>query len=226
ATGDEVHRRCAEKVKDSGLRCEDLVELCWNFCAAECYHHEMFQTTFGMLADTPKVTADALCQLYEVHLALEAEQKDRYAEYRIDSDAVSSLLEHYKDNRKEGRCVSERVRSDVVSSLKSLVDGTVNSNHRTSLGLLSDVAALRKKSSTDGYIHLEIDSALTLVRALDQDESATVVDGGAALRRRIMQKNGLRLVAVRESEWRGLDDTKEKRRHLKSLLAALGDVLE
>ena len=52
-----------------------------------------------------------------------------------------------------------------------------------------------------------------------------VTEGPVALRRRVLQKHGFRLITVRESEWRELDDSKDKRRYLRSLLAALGDVL-
>lgn len=175
------------------------------------------------------VATDALCQLYEVHLVLDSEHKKEYAKYRMEAEAIQSLLEHYKENRKDCRRCAERHRSDVVSALKSLVEGIVHANHRTSTGLLVDVAACRKKSSADGYIHIDIDSALTVVRPLDQEDPAhasLVLDGSVAIRRRILQKHDLRLVTVREADWRGLGDSKEKRRHLRSLLASLGDVLE
>jgi len=117
----------------------------------------------------------------------------------------------------------------VASVLKSLVDGSVHVNHRTSTGLLVDVAALRKRSSTDGFIHVDLDSAVTVVRSLDQDEPSTaqlVTEGAVGLRRNILTKHGLRLITVRESEWRELEDSKDKRRYLRSLLSSIGDVLK
>merc|ERR1719162_115865 len=144
-------------------------------------------------------------------------------------DMVDRLMDHYKENRKDERRCSERQRNDVASVLKSLVDGSVHVNHRTSTGLLVDVAALRKRSSTDGFIHVDLDSNVTVVRSLDQDDAsvaALVVEGHVALRRRVLTKHGLRLVTVCEAEWRELDDSKDKRRHLRSLLSNLGDVLQ
>merc|ERR1712185_550037 len=113
--------------------------------------------------------------------------------------------------------------------MTSLVDGSVHVNHRTSTGLLVDVAALRKRSSVDGFIHIDLESNITVVRSLDQDDGASpagvIVEGPVALRRRILGKNGLRLIEVKESDWRALEDGKEKRRHLRTLLPHLGDVL-
>merc|ERR1712039_929046 len=151
-----------------------------------------------------------------------------YRRYRIDPDLVEALEDHYKENRKDERRCSERHRNDAASALKSLVDGSVHVNHRTSLGLLVDVAALRKRSSTDGFVHVDLDSNITVVRGLDQDEPTTaslITEGAVAMRRRILQKHGLRLVMVREAEWRELDDSKDKRRYLRQLLSNLGDVL-
>jgi len=229
AIGDEVTNRYKDKGANCGFRCEDICEIAWMMCVLQAYHENIFRLMFKLLEDVPRVSTDALCQLYECHLVLETEHKKEYAKYRMDADVVNAVLDHYKENRKDARRCSERIRGDVTSVLKSLVEGIVHTNHRTSTGLLVDVAALRKRSSTDGYIHIDIDSSLTLIRPLDQDDSlhaSFVLDGSVALRRRILQKHDLRLVTVRESDWRSLDDTKEKRRHLRSLLASLGDVLE
>merc|ERR1719333_570717 len=184
---------------------------------------------FQFLEKTPTIASDALLQLYECHLALESEYTEQYKRYQMDPDLADVLQDHYKENRKDERRCSEKQRNDVASALKSLVDGSVHVNHRTSSGLLVDVAALRKRSSTDGFIHVDLDSAVTVVRSLDQDEASPtniIIEGPVALRRRILAKHGLRLVTVRESEWRELDDSKDKRRHLRSLLSSLGDVLE
>lgn len=229
AIGDEVTNRYKDKGANCGFRCEDICEIAWMMCVLQAYHENIFRLMFKLLEDVPRVSTDALCQLYECHLVLDTDHKKEYAKYRMDADIANAVLDHYKENRKDARRCSERIRSDVTSVLKSLVEGIVHSNHRTSTGLLVDVAALRKRSSTDGYIHIDIDSSLTLIRPLDQDDSlhaSFVLDGSVALRRRILQKHDLRLVTVRESDWRSLDDTKEKRRHLRSLLASLGDVLE
>lgn len=113
--GDDVVGRWSKGQSHSGFRCEDLVELCWCFASLEAFHQELLQLMFQVLRETQKVTADALCQLYELHLSLElapqsrgifekqlrlaalrAEHKDRYAPFRIEDKAVSSLLEHYK----------------------------------------------------------------------------------------------------------------------------------
>jgi len=225
AVGDDVVARWSKS--NSGFRPEDLVDLSWCLCVLEHFHQELLQLTVQVLQATPKIATDALCQFYEIHLSLELEHKDRYAPFRIDDKAASALLDHYKENRRDCRRCSEKVRSDISAAVKGLLEGHVQSNHRTSLGLLSDVAALRKRSSTDGYVHIDIDGALSLIRPIDQDETAgPLVDGAVAFRRRILAKKGLRVATVRENDWKSLEDQKEKRRHLRSMLAALGDVLE
>merc|ERR1712226_1560386 len=113
------------------------------------------------------VSAECLCQIYEVHLVLDAEHKEENSAYRADSDAGEALMDNYREFRKDERRCSERHRSDVASALKSLVDGSVHVNHRTSTGLLVDVAALRKRSSADGFVHVDLDTAATAVRSLD-----------------------------------------------------------
>lgn len=229
AIGDDVVRRFAEKGTNTGLRVEDLCEISWCLCALQAAHHDLFQLLFKQLEDVPKVSTDALCQLYEIHLSLDLEHKDSYSKYRLPSDTVISLLEHYKDNRKEARRCADKLRADVVTALKGLVDGTVTSNHRTSIGLLVDVAALKKRNALDGFVHIDIDSAISLIRPVDQDElspAALIPDGSVALRRRLLQKQGLKVVSVRDGEWKTLEESKEKRRLLRSLLAPLGDVLE
>jgi len=227
AIGDEVVSRI--RSKNSNFKVEDLCEIAYSFCVLSYYHEDMFRVLFKELEKSPMITTDALIQLYELHLTLDCEQRDAYNRYRMDSDLAHALQDHYREHRKDERRCSERQRNDVASVLKSLVDGSVHVNHRTSTGLLVDVAALRKRSSTDGFVHVDLDSTVTVVRSLDQEEASPasiIIEGPVALRRRILAKHGLRLVTVRESEWRELDDSKDKRRHLRSLLSALGDVLE
>lgn len=227
AIGDEVVLRI--RMKTGNFKCEDLCEIAWAFCVLTYYHEDLFITMLKELEKSPMISIDALIQVYEVHLTLDAEHKEDYARYRMDKDLEGLLQDHYRDYRKDERRCSERQRNDVASVLKSLVDGSVHVNHRTSTAMLVDVAALRKRSSTDGFIHVDLDSAVTIVRSLDQDEAsptAIIIEGPVALRRRILAKYGLRLITVRESEWRELDDSKDKRRHLRSLLSSLGDVLE
>lgn len=225
----DVVGRFKDKGPNAGFTVEDLCEIAWIMCILQSYNEELFRLVISQLEGAPKVTTDSLCMLYECHLALESEFKDAYAGFRISPEKVQSLLDIYRQNRKDARRCSERVRSDVTSVLKSLVEGTVKANHATSIGLLADVVALRKRSSADGYIHIDIDSALTSVRPLDQEDIAAAtptLDGSVAFKRRLMQKHNLRLIVVQENEWRRLDDSKDKRRHLRSLLATLGDVLE
>jgi len=225
--GDEVVSRARDR--SVFFKVEDLCEIAWSFCILQYYHEGLFRVMFRELEKSPMISADALCQLYECHLALDTEHKDAYARYRIEPELVQSLLDHYKEYRKDERRCSERQRDDVASVLKSLVDGSVHVNHRASTGLLVDVAALRKRSSVDGFVHVDLDSGVNTTRALDQDEnlpSSIIVEGPVALRRRILLKNGLRIVTVREADWRDLDDSKDKRRYLRSLLSSLGDVLE
>lgn len=230
AISNDICNRFKDKgAQGAAFKCEDLCEVAWMFCVLQSYHEEFFRLLLKQLEETPKVSTDALCMLYEVHLVLDSEYKDAYAKYRIPADKVPALLEIYKNSRKDARRCSERLRADVSSVLKSLVEGTVHANHRTSIGLLADVAALRKRTSADGYIHIDIDTPLTVVRPLDHDDPATaplMPDGSVALKRRLLQKYGLRLITVKEQEWRRLEDSKEKRRHLRTLLASLGEVLE
>ncbi|CAE7949305.1 unnamed protein product, partial [Symbiodinium sp. KB8] len=228
AVGDEVISRVKGGVN---FRAEDLCEITWALCVLEHFNPDIFEILLKALRKVPVVPSDALTQLFECHLALETEQKSQYRRFRdrMDQETVEALQDHYREARKDERRCSDKHRSDVASVLKSLVEGSVHVNHRTSCGLLVDVAALRKRSSTDGFVHVDLDSNVTFVRSLDHDDPATagiVIEGAVALRRRILQKQGLRLVTVRESEWRDLDESKEKRRHLRNLLSALGDVLE
>jgi len=226
---DEVVTRMRDKSVASSFKIEDICEITWTLCVLQHYNETLFRLMFKGLEKNPMIATDALNQLYETHLVLDSEYKEAYARYRMEPDMVQILLDHYKENRKDERRCSERQRNDVASVLKSLVDGSVHVNHRTSTGLLVDVAALRKRSSTDGFIHVDLDSAITVVRSLDQEETSVasfVIEGPVALRRRILLKHGLRLVTVRESDWRDLDDSKDKRRYLRQLLSNLGDVLE
>lgn len=227
AIGDEVVARI--RAKASTFKVEELCEIAYSFCVLSYYHEDMFRALFKELEKSPMISTDALIQLYESHLTLDAEHRAEYSRYRPDSELEHAMREHYRENRKDERRCSEKIRNDVASVVKSLVDGSVHVNHRTSSGFLVDVAALRKRSSTDGFIHVDLDSTVTVVRSLDQEDAqkASVInEGPVALRRRVLAKNGLRLVTVKESEWRELDDSKDKRRHLRSLLSALGDVLE
>lgn len=226
--GDEVCHRYRDK-SAAQFKAEDLVEICWAMVVLQHYHEGVFRLMFKVLEKSPTIASDALLQLFEFHLAMDAEYKDDYERFRPDQDMLDQLEDHYKDNRRDERRCSEKHRNDVASVLKSLVEGSVHVNHRTSFSLLVDVVALRKRSSADGFIHVDVDSSVTQVRSLDQDDpaqAAVIVEGAVALRRRILSKSGLRLVAVRESEWRDLDDSKDKRRYLRSLLTNLGDVLQ
>merc|ERR1711918_95849 len=117
------------------------------------------------------------------HLLLESEYKEAYSRYAIDYETAQILQDHYREHRKDERRCSERQRNDVASVLKSLVDGSVHVNHRTSTGLLVDVAALRKRSSTDGFVHADLDSNVTVVRSLDQEDgspASVIVEGAVA----------------------------------------------
>jgi len=228
AMSDEVISRSRDK-SSPPFKAEDLCEVSWALCVLQHYQEAIFRAMFKALEKQPSIASDSLLQVYEVHLALDAEQRDAYSRYMPANHLIDQLEDHYKECRKDERRCSERQRNDVASVLKSLVEGSVHVNHRTSAGLLVDVAALRKRSSTDGFIHVDLDSNTTVVRSLDQDEAtsaALVTEGAVAMRRRVLQKNGLRLVTVKEAEWRDLDDSKDKRRHLRQLLSSLGDVLQ
>jgi len=232
ALGNEVIERNREHGSGSGFKIEDLCEISWIFCVLQHYHEDVFRLTLQELKKHPTVSSDALCQVYEMNMVLDSEFKDVYSRYRISSSIEDSLYTHYKEARKDERRCSERLRNDIASVLKSLVDGSVHVNHRTSIGLLTDIAALKKRSSTDGFIHIDLDSVVTVVRTLDQDEpspNAVMVEGPVALKRRILAKHGLKLITVREAEWRDLDlamGKSEKRKHLRQLLSTAGIALE
>merc|ERR1719498_55804 len=157
-------------MKSSTFKVEDLCEIAYSFCVLAYYHEDLFKMLFKELEKSPMISTDALIQLYECHLTLDSEQRDSYSRYRMDRDLEHALQEHYREHRKDERRCSEKQRNDVASVLKSLVDGSVHVNHRTSLGLLVDAAALRKRSSTDGFIHIDLDSTVTVVRSLQQDD--------------------------------------------------------
>jgi len=74
AVGDDIVGRWSKSqpTSHSGFRCEDLVEACWCFAVLEFYHHDLLQLMFQVVRESQKVTADALCQLYELHLSLES----------------------------------------------------------------------------------------------------------------------------------------------------------
>jgi len=227
--GDEVVSRSRDKSLGISFKAEELIEICWAMCVLQQYHEACFRLMFKSLEKVPTITSDSLLLLYELHMALDSEHKEAYDRYKPEQFLVDALEDHYKDNRKDERRCSEKIRGDVAGVLKSLVEGSVHVNHRTSLSLLVDVVALRKRSSSDGFIHVDLDSTVTTVRSLDQDDpaqAALVVEGAVSLRRRLLAKTGLRLVTVRESEWRELDDSKDKRRYLRQLLSSLGDVLQ
>eukprot|EP00930_Biecheleria_cincta_P026133 TRINITY_DN18473_c1_g1_i2.p1 TRINITY_DN18473_c1_g1~~TRINITY_DN18473_c1_g1_i2.p1 ORF type:complete len:938 (-),score=206.24 TRINITY_DN18473_c1_g1_i2:14-2647(-) len=229
AVSDEVVTRTRNKT--TIFKAEDLCEISWALCVLEHFNGDLLKCLFKGLEKAPMIGSDALTLLFEAHLSLEFEHREAYGRFasKMSDDMIDALQDHYRETRKDERRCTEERRKDVASILKSLVDGSVHVNHRTSCGLLIDVAALRKRSSTDGFVHVDLDSNVTSIRSLDQDDPASagmVIEGAVALRRRILQKQGLRLVTVRESEWRDMDDTKEKRRYLRNLLAAFGDVLE
>jgi hypothetical protein len=229
AIGNEAMGRLKKSQTDNAFKTEDLCELSWMFCCLQYYHEGVFKAMFKNLEEMPQVGTDALCYVYEVHLVLDSEHKELYSKYRIDADGEKALMEHYKVNRRDARRCSAKTRADVANVLKSLIEGTVSEKHHTSTGLLVDVAALRKSTSSDGFIHVEIDSAMSVIRALDQEESSSsslLIEGPVALRRRIMEKHGLIIVTLREGEWKKLDGSREKRRHLRSQLSALSDILE
>jgi len=230
AVSDEVVTR-SKATGGTGFKAEDLCEIAWALCVLEHFNPDLLKALFKALEKVPMIASDALTQLFECHLALESEHKEAYAKFhkKMSPEMLEALQDHYREARKDERRCAEKNRSDVASVLKSLVDGSVHVNHRTSCGFLVDVAALRKKSSKDGFVHVDLDSNVTSVRSLDQDDPAAagvVVEGAVALRRRILHKRGLKLVTVRESQWRDMEETKEKRKHLRGLLQALGDVLE
>merc|ERR1712187_954313 len=93
AVGDHVTSRWKAKGAKSGYKCEDLCELAWIFIVLNFYHEDLFKLTLKQVQDVPELGNDALCQLYEVHLALEMEQKEAYTTYKIEADKGLALLQ-------------------------------------------------------------------------------------------------------------------------------------
>ena len=94
----------------------------------QTYHEELFRLMFKQLELCPKISTDALCLLYETHLVLDSEHEETHAKCRMDMDAVQSLLEHYKEHRKDSRRCAERQRADIGTALRSLVEGSERRN--------------------------------------------------------------------------------------------------
>jgi len=197
------------------------------------------------LEDAAVVAGETLCQLYEIHLTLKAFHQDSYSGYELEDDTVQSLRDHYKKHKGgTGRSVklersSERVHSDVADVLSEVIDASVSTAFQMSLGFTVDVAATRRKgSSSSPFIFLEIDGPHSLVRSLDPIDSAgnagagrghlhdgsaaSRVRGAAALKRRVLQRQGFRLGVVGEDEWRTMTKSREKREFLRDILAKAG----
>merc|ERR1719188_864110 len=75
ALSDEVVGRARDK-SAVAFKAEDLCEIAWTLCALQHYHEALFRLMFKALEKQPTIASDALLQVCEVHLVLEAEQKE------------------------------------------------------------------------------------------------------------------------------------------------------
>ncbi|CAK0812241.1 unnamed protein product, partial [Prorocentrum cordatum] len=111
--------RAFDRGANAGFKVEDLCEISWLFCVMQSYHEPVFRLMFHQLGQHPKVSADALCMLYESHLVLDTEFKANYTKYRLSDDHLSKLRDHYTKNRLDSRRCTDKCRNDVVAVLKS-----------------------------------------------------------------------------------------------------------
>lgn len=174
--------------------------------------------------------------MYEIHLTLKAFHHDSYKAYELEDDTVQSLREHYRRHKGGGRAIklersSERLHGDVSDLLREVVDASVSTSHVTTLGFTVDVAATprskRSASSAGPLILIDVDGPHSLIRSLDPAESVAIwaasrVRGTLGLKRRVLQKNGMRLAVFSEDDWRGLDGARDRREFLRGLLRRAG----
>lgn len=233
AVGESLPKRAGA----GGLSAEDFCTLAWTFCALDLHHDKLFRAVFRALEDASVVATEALCQLYEIHLALKAFHQDSYGGYELEDGTVQSLREHYRKHKGGGnRAVrlersSERVHADVAELLKDVLDASVSTSPQMALGFTVDVAATKRRSSSSSpFIFVEIDGPHSLVRSLDPMDAAgsfgaaqaSRVKGAAALKRRVLQRHGFRLGVVNEDEWRTMSTSREKRELLRDICVKAG----
>jgi len=211
---------------------EEFCALAWVFCVLDLHHDKMFRAVFRALEDAAGLSNETLCQLFEIHLALKAFHNESYNAYELEDDTVQSLRDHYKKQRGGAERQfklerpSEKIHSDVAGILRDVIEGSVSTQHQTSLGFVVDVAATRRRSST-AFMFLDVDGPHSLVRSLDPMDSTGMghtsrARGHVLLKRRIIQKNGFRIAAVTEDGWRALNGDREKREYLRELLKNAG----
>jgi len=214
------------------LSAEDYCSLAWTFCALDLHHDKLFRTVFRALEDANVSASETLCQLYEIHLTLQAFHHSSYKDYELEDETVQSLREHFKKHRGKEKVKlersSERIHADVADQLQEVVDASISMGHTTSLGFSVDIAVERRKNSKSGPLMcLDIDGASNLMRSLDPQENvgfgqAVRVRGGMALKRRLLMKNGIKMGVLTEDEWKGLDGDRQKEDQLRRMLKKAG----
>jgi len=223
-----------EKQAPTTLSAEEYCTLAWTFCALGLSHDKLFRTVFQALEDANVSASETLCQLYEIHLTLQAFHHGSYKEYELEDETVQSLRDHFRKHRggtsKSGKLErsSERIHADVADMLGEVVEGSLAMVHSTSLGYVVDMAVEKKRGSkSTPIICMDVDGPNTLIRSLDPQENvgfgqAQRVRGAARLKRRILEKNGFRVAVLTEDEWKALDGDRQKEAHLKKLLKEAG----
>jgi len=208
-----------KKVAVGALSAEEFCSLAWACCTLDIYSDKLFRAVFKALENAPSVRANALCELYEIHVSLKASQQDAYKEYELDDAIVQGLREHYKQSR-NGLVNnfrldpnSEKVHVEVRGVLEKIMDGIVRQSVQSSPGMIVDFVISQKKSSKAIAI-LELDGPQVLVRSLDSSDSsagqATRVRGSATLKRKVLQRSGLKVAVVQEQDWLNLEEDRKK----------------
>jgi len=220
-----------------GLACgapigrEELCSFVWSCCSLGFYHEPLFQAVLGLMSDLSNLPQEALCQLYETHLALKAFRKDSYRRYELKGEVLKSLRSQYK-KLKGGKArevrlerASEKLHKDIADILRIVVEDSVSRQHLTDLGFPVDLAVTRRRGASTVAI-VEVDGPHSLLRSLDpsapQPGHASRLRGGVLLKRNLLQKQGFSVVVVSEELWRNLGDSRERRDLLRDLLKKAG----
>lgn len=226
--GDAVAKDVPARATASSLSAEDLCSLAWSFCALELHNDQLFRAVFRALEDNSVVANQTLCELYEIHLTLKGFHQESYTLYELEDATVRSLSSHYREHRNDHldkmERSSERLHSQIADLLKDIVDGSVATQYRTSLGVPVDIAVLRRRGSTSmPLVCIDVDGPHTMVRSLDPADNLTQrVKGAVALKRRLLPKHGFKLLVISEDHWQALTGPDAKRELLRKILVQAG----
>mmetsp|Transcript_22623 Transcript_22623/g.52766 ORF Transcript_22623/g.52766 Transcript_22623/m.52766 type:complete len:829 (+) Transcript_22623:2-2488(+) len=213
---------------DGAFSREDVCALAWALCALDQYHEDVCRAALiaGPQDSAPEA---ALVNLYEIHLMLKTFHSSSYKRFALEDDAAEGLLEHYRKqrigaSRRLGR-PTEKIHEDVAAVLREVAGASVHRQHQTVAGLSIDVAAMDRRGSSPVAV-LEIDGPSTLLTSLadvgDENRRSSRVRGSVLLKRRLLQRHGVRMGVISEDVWSSMGDSREKRELLRELLKAAG----